>query len=95
MFVNFISSLNVLLYWFPADQGLKKVNCITFLSELKFRMILSKLVIKTLLCYFILNNHVTAVYLLKNKWINWRQGVDISDDVTTTKAIRGVNDKMF
>ena len=32
---------------------------------------------------------------LKNKWINWRQGVDISDDVTTTKAIRRVSDKIF
>ena len=25
----------------------------------------------------------------------WRHGVDVSDDVTTTKAIRRVNDKMF
>ena len=32
---------------------------------------------------------------VKNKWINWRHGVDVSDDVTTTKAIRRVNDKMF
>ena len=31
---------------------------------------------------------------VKNKWINWRHGVDVSDDVTTTKAIRRVNDKM-
>ena len=30
VFVNFISFLNVLLFWFPADQGLKKVNFITF-----------------------------------------------------------------
>ena len=27
--------------------------------------------------------------------IYWRHGVDVSDDVTTTKAIRRVNDKMF
>ena len=32
---------------------------------------------------------------VKNKWIDWRQGVDVSDDVTTTKVIRRVNDKMF
>ena len=29
------------------------------------------------------------------KWIYWRHGADVSDDVTTTKAIRHVNDKMF
>ena len=27
--------LNVLLFWFPADQGLKKVNFITFLKLVK------------------------------------------------------------
>ena len=32
---------------------------------------------------------------MKNKSIYWRQGVYVSDDVTTTKAIRRVNDKMF
>ena len=32
---------------------------------------------------------------VKNKWIYWRHGVDVSDEVTTTKAIRRVNDKMF
>ena len=32
---------------------------------------------------------------VKNKCINWRHGVDVSDDVTTTKAIRRVNYKMF
>ena len=32
---------------------------------------------------------------VKNKWIYWRYGVDVSDDVTTIKAIRRVNDKMF
>ena len=32
---------------------------------------------------------------VKNSWIYWRHDVDISDDVTTTKAIRRVNDKMF
>ena len=30
--VNFIVFLNVLLFWFPADQGLKKVGFSTFLS---------------------------------------------------------------
>ena len=50
MIVNFIVFFNVLLFWFPADQGLKKkLVLVLFLSELKFRMILSKLVIKTLL----------------------------------------------
>ena len=28
-------------------------------------------------------------------WIYFGHGVDVSDDVTTTKAIRRVNDKMF
>ena len=32
---------------------------------------------------------------VKMKWINWRHGVDASDDVTTTKAIRRLNDEMF
>ena len=32
---------------------------------------------------------------VKNKWIYWRQSVDVSDDVTTTKSMRRVNDKMF
>ena len=32
---------------------------------------------------------------VKNKWIYWRHGVDVSDDVTTTKAIRRITDKMF
>ena len=32
---------------------------------------------------------------VKNKWIYLRRGVDVSDDVTTTKAIRRVNYKMF
>ena len=32
---------------------------------------------------------------VKNKWINWRQCVDVSDDVTITKAIRRVNDRCF
>ena len=30
VFVNFSSFLNVLLFWFHADQGLKKVNLIPF-----------------------------------------------------------------
>ena len=29
---------------------------------------------------------------IKSNWIYWRHGVDVSDDVTTTKAIRRVND---
>ena len=33
---------------------------------------------------------------VKNKWFYWRHGVDVSDDITTTKAIRRVNhDKIF
>ena len=32
---------------------------------------------------------------VKYKWIYWRQDGDVSDDVTTTKAIRRGNDKMF
>ena len=32
---------------------------------------------------------------VKKKWIYWRHCVDVSDDFTTTKAIRRVNDKMF
>ena len=44
------SFLNVLLFWFPAGQGLKKLILVLFLkSKLKFRMILSKQVIQTLL----------------------------------------------
>ena len=49
MIVNFIVFFNVLLFWFPADQGLKKVGFSTFFKLVKFRMILSKLVVKTLL----------------------------------------------
>ena len=33
--VNSISFLNVLLFWFPADQGLKKVDFITLLKLVK------------------------------------------------------------
>ena len=32
---------------------------------------------------------------VKKIMIYWRYGVDVSDDVTTTKAMRRVNDKMF
>ena len=32
---------------------------------------------------------------VKKKWIYWHQGVKVSDDVTTTKAIRRVNDRFF
>ena len=33
MCLNFISFLNVLLFWFPADQGLKKVDFITIFKS--------------------------------------------------------------
>ena len=33
VFINFISFFNVLLFWFPADQGLKKVAFITFFKS--------------------------------------------------------------
>ena len=33
--------------------------------------------------------------LVKKNEFYWRHGVDLSDDVTTTKAIRRVNDEMF
>ena len=32
---------------------------------------------------------------VKYIWIYWHHGVEVSDDVTTTKAIRCANDKMF
>ena len=32
---------------------------------------------------------------VKNTWINLRHGVDVSHDVTSTKAIKRVNDKML
>ena len=35
MIVNFIVFLNVLLFWFPADQGLKKVGFSTFFKLVK------------------------------------------------------------
>ena len=57
-------------------------------------MILSNLVITHFFYNFILNNHVSALFFVKNKWIYWRPGGDVSDDVTTTKA-RRVNYKMF
>ena len=58
-------------------------------------MILRKQVIKHFFCNFILNNHVSAVYLRKKEWIHRRHCVDVSDDITSTKAIRRVNAKMF
>ena len=36
-----------------------------------------------------------AFVLVKKSLIYWRHSVDSSDDVTITKAIRLVNDKMF
>ena len=35
MFVNFIIFFNVLLFWFPAGEGLKKVGFCTFLKLVK------------------------------------------------------------
>ena len=32
MVVNFIKKINVLLVWFPAGQGLKKVDLVLFLK---------------------------------------------------------------
>ena len=34
-------------------------------------------------------------FIFVKKWIYWRHGVDVSDDVTTTMAIRRANDKYF
>ena len=34
-------------------------------------------------------------FMFEKKWIYWRQGGEFGDDVTITKAIRRVNDKMF
>ena len=36
-----------------------------------------------------------VVYFRKNELIFRRHGVDVSDDVTTTKAIRRINGKIF
>ena len=35
MIVNFIVFFNVLLFWFPADQGLKKVGFSTFFKVVR------------------------------------------------------------
>ena len=43
----------------------------------------------------ILNNGVFAVFFHKLSQIYMRYGVDASDDVTTPKAIRCANDKIF
>ena len=34
-------------------------------------------------------------FIFVKNFRNWRHGVDVSDDVTTTKAIRRVDDKML
>ena len=39
--------------------------------------------------------YLPFIFITKKKSIYWRQGGDVSDDVTTTNAIRRVNDKMF
>ena len=59
-------------------------------------MILSKPVIKTLLLYFHFKQPcVRDLFSYKKYRIYWRHGVDVSDDVTSTKVIRRVKDKMF
>ena len=58
-------------------------------------MILSKPVIKTLHLYFHIKQPCIRHLFSKKKWIYWCHGVDVSDDVTTTKALRRVNDKML
>ena len=35
------------------------------------------------------------IFVKKKEWIYWRHGVDVSDDVTTSKALRRVNDMIF
>ena len=38
--------------------------------------------------------YLPFIFVIK-KMIYWRQNVEVSDDVTTTKAIRRVNYKIF
>ena len=64
MFVNVIIFLNVLLFWFPADQGLKKVGFNK--KKIKLVKILYDSEISKLFFYnFILNNHVSAIHFRK------------------------------
>ena len=55
------SFFNVLLFWFPAGQGLKKVDFSTFLKLDKISHDSSKHFFYS----FIFNNHVFAVYFRK------------------------------
>ena len=90
---NFFKRFAVLV---PSWPRFERNDFSTFLiSKLIFRMILRKQIIKHFFCNFILNNHVSAVYLRKKEWIHRRHCVNVSDDITTTKAIRRVNAKMF
>ena len=57
-------------------------------------MVLSQLS-KHFLYNFILNNDVFAVLFHNLSQIYMRYGVDVSDDVTTPKAIRCANGKIF
>ena len=59
-------------------------------------MILGKLVIKTIILRFHFKQPcIRRLFSPKNYWIYWRHGVDVNDDVTTTKSTRRVNNKMF
>ena len=56
MSVNFTN----LLFWLPNDNGL---NCFSYFnSYLKFRMVLSKTIVKTLLLQFHRKNDVSTIY---------------------------------
>ena len=63
MFVNFINFLNDLLFWFPADQGLKKFILWPFLKLVKISY--DSELSKHFFYNFILNTHVSAVYFRK------------------------------
>ena len=59
-------------------------------------MFLRKLVIKTLLLQFHLKEQcIRHLFSSKLLQIYKRYGVDVSDDVTTPKAIRCANDQIF
>ena len=59
-------------------------------------MFLRKLVIKTLLLQFHLKERcIRHLFSSKLLQIYKRYGVDVSDDVTTPKAIRCANDQIF
>ena len=58
-------------------------------------MILGKLVIKTFLLKFHFKQPCIRRLFSKKIRIYWRHGIDVSDDVTTTKVIGRGNDKTF